>query len=293
MRNPSGRSWRWRVISLSFGLFLLVLIALSILYFRQHSLVYHPRPYDDSYAYAFPANGVEINYTIANAKCVAYYVPGIHPVPKRLWVAFCGNGSLALDWTTSLRQYPPNGDAFLLIDYPGYGKNGGYATIASTRASADAALKALTERLGTDEDRLTLCTIGHSLGAAVALDFAANHRAQKIVLISPFTTLREEAASIFGGWASRMLVESYDNRANLAAARKRNPEAQVAIFHGANDEVIPVRMGHELAQEFPFVEFFPIKGADHVSVLNHAHDDIVNWMNGASGTSDRQGSEPD
>ncbi|HEY6070237.1 MAG TPA: alpha/beta hydrolase [Chthoniobacterales bacterium] len=262
------------------GIFLLLLIALSILYFKQHALVYHPRPYDDSYVYTLPGNGVEINYTVANAKYVAFYVPGIHPTPNRLWIAFCGNGSLALDWTSILKQYPPGGDAFLLIDYPGYGKNGGYATIASTRLSADAALKAMTEKLQTDEDHLTLCTIGHSLGAAVALDFAANHRVQKIVLIAPFTTLREEAASIFGGWVVHLLIESYDNRQNLTDAMKRSPDAKVAIFHGVDDEVIPFRMGRELAHEFSFVEFFPVKGADHVSVLNHAHDDIINWMTG-------------
>jgi pimeloyl-ACP methyl ester carboxylesterase len=281
MRNPG---WSRKMIRFAAGVFVLFLIAMSILYFRQHSMVYHPRPYDNSYVYALPANGVEINYTVANAKYVAFYVPGIHSTPKLLWIAFCGNGSLALDWTTALRQYPPGGDAFLLIDYPGYGKNGGYATIGSTRASADAALKALTERLGTEEDHLTLCTIGHSLGAAVALDFAVNHRVQKIVLIAPFTTLREEAATFFGGWVARLLMESYDNRANLADAVKRNPHTRVAIFHGVDDAVIPVRMGRELKHEFPFVEFFAVKGADHVTVLNHAHDDIINWMNGASGT---------
>src|SRR5205823_12567307 len=216
MRNPSStlnrgfiQLWPRRVIRTLLGVGLLLLAALLILYLRQHSMVYHPRPYDESYAYAFPANGVEINYTVATAKYCAYYIPGAEPLPKRLWLAFCGNGSLALDWTTILREYPWNGDAFLLIDYPGYGKNGGYAAIASTRTSADVSLKALTERLGTDEDHLTLCTIGHSLGSAVALDFAAKHRVQKVVLIAPFTTLREEAATILGGWVARLLIESY------------------------------------------------------------------------------------
>ena len=291
MRNP--RPWRRKLVRRVAGLSFLLLIALSILYFRQHSFIYHPRPYDESYAYALPADGIEIDYTVATAKYVAFYVPGINPRPNRVWVAFCGNGSLALDWTSILREYPPNGDAFLLIDYPGYGKNGGYATIASTRASVDAALDALLDRLGTDEDRLSLCAIGHSLGAAVALDFAAQHRVQKIVLIAPFTTLREEAATIFGGWVARLLIESYDNRENLAEAVKRSPAARVAIFHGTNDQIIPVRMGRELAREFPFVNFFAVKGADHVSVLNHAHDDIINWMNGASGPSDLDGSKPD
>jgi uncharacterized protein len=274
-----SRSWPRKVIRLSAGIVGLLLAALSILYFRQHSLVYHPRLYDKSYVYSLPADGLEINYTVANSKYVAFYVPGITQMPKRLWVAFCGNGSLALDWTTILSQYPPNSDAFLLIDYPGYGKNGGYATIASTRLSADAALKALLERLNSSEDQLTLCTIGHSLGAAVALEFAVNHHVREVVLISPFTTLREEAASIFGGWVARLLIESYDNRANLADLVKRNSGARVAIFHGTNDQVIPVRMGRELAREFPFIDFFPVNGADHVSVLNHAHDDIINWMN--------------
>lgn len=242
-------------------------------------MVYHPRGYDASYTHALPANGVEINYTVAAANYCAYYIPGGEPFPARLWIAFCGNGSLALDWTTILRSYPQNGDAFLLVDYPGYGKNGGYATIASTRISADTALRALTERLQTDENHLTLCTIGHSLGSAVALDFAAHHRVQKVMLIAPFTTLREEAATILGGWLARLLIESYDNRANLAEAVKRNPATRIAIFHGENDEVIPVRMGRKLASEFPFVEFFPVERADHVSVLNHAHDQIIAWMN--------------
>src|SRR5947208_6520818 len=119
MRNPSSarnrgfiRLWPRSVIGALLRVCLLLLVALSILYFRQHSMVYHPRPYDDSYAYALPADGLEINYTVANAKYVAFCVPGIHAMPKRIWIAFCGNGSLALDWTTILREYPPGGDAF-------------------------------------------------------------------------------------------------------------------------------------------------------------------------------------
>ena len=277
-----NRSFAQKVVRVLLGFCLIVLVALSILYFRQHSLVYHPRSYDESYAYAFPADGVEINYRVGAGKYSAYYLPGGKALPKRIWLAFCGNGSLALDWTTILRDYPWNGDAFLLIDYPGYGKNGGYATIASTRASADAALSALATRLNRTEDQLTLCAIGHSLGSAVALDFAARHNVERVVLIAPFTTLREEAASIFGGWVSSLLIESYDNRANLAQTTKRNPKAQVAIFHGTNDEVIPVRMGRELARQFRGVEFFAVEQADHVSVLNHGHDKIIRWMAGGS-----------
>jgi len=258
---------RW-CLGLSAAALGLILVLAAPIYFRQHSMIYHPRLYDATYTHALPRNGVEITYTLPMGKQTAYYIPGRESVPKRLWIAFCGNGSLALDWMTILRGYPDNGDAFLLIDYPGYGKNAGYATIDSTRASADAALRALIERLHVPDGQLALCTIGHSLGAAVAFDFAARHRVQRILAIAPFTTLREEAATVVGHPLSRLLIENYDNRETLAA-----------IFHGVNDGVIPFELGRKLAQEFPAVEFFPINGAGHVSVLTHAHDKIIDWMN--------------
>jgi uncharacterized protein len=256
---------------------------IALIYFKQHSMVYHPRPYGAGYAQALPANGEEISYTLPFGKQTAFYISprssGRSPV--RLWVAFCGNGSLALDWTTILAGYPNSHDAFLLVDYPGYGKCEGYATIASMRASSDAALTTLTKRLALSEEEMEsrLCTIGHSLGSAVAIDFGSRHRVQRVVAIAPFTTLREEAARIITGPLSHLLIESYDNRAGIAEIRKRNPEAKIAIFHGTNDEVIPVRMGRDIAQKFPFIDFFSVEGANHVTVLSYAHDQIIRWMN--------------
>jgi pimeloyl-ACP methyl ester carboxylesterase len=255
----------------------------AAIYLKQHSMVYHPRPYDDSYVQALPPDGEEISYAMPFGKQTAFYVPARNgePSPTRLWVAFCGNGSLALDWTSMLAGYPNADDAFLLIDYPGYGKCQGYASIASMRASSDAALNTLSKRLGVSDEEIEmrLCTIGHSMGSAVAIDFAARHRVQRVVAISVFTTLREEAARIIGGPLSQLLIESYDNRSGIAESRKRNPKARIAIFHGTEDEVIPVRMGRELAQKFPFIDFFPVNGADHVGVLSKAHDQIIRWMN--------------
>jgi pimeloyl-ACP methyl ester carboxylesterase len=268
---------RWSLRIVAF--FLLCLVGLAALvYFRQHSMIYHPRPYDASYARSLPPSGVEIEYSLLGAKQTAYYIPGRDPVPQRLWIAFCGNGSLALDWTTALRGYPRNGDAFLLVDYPGYGKNSGYATIDGMRASTEAAVSKVCERLHLAEEQLPLAVLGHSLGAAVALDFAAHHRVERIVLIAPFTTLREEAAGVVGGPLSHLLIENYDNRKNLAGASRRNPGLGVAIFHGTNDDVIPVAMGRELARKFPFAQFFPIEGAGHVSVLTLARDQIIDWI---------------
>src|SRR5438128_11478274 len=150
---------RWFCILI--GFFLMVLAVPSFLFFRQHAMVYHPRPYDSRYGVKLPANGVEVNYIVSAGKCSAFYIPSRDVLPKRLWIAFCGNGSLALDWLANiLVNYPVNDDAFLLVDYPGYGKTGGYGRIDSTRVSAYAAVRRHAGRFHRREGGLTVAGTG-------------------------------------------------------------------------------------------------------------------------------------
>jgi pimeloyl-ACP methyl ester carboxylesterase len=262
----------------------LVLGLISLVYFRQHSMLYHPRPYDESYAQSLPADGVELNFITIAGKQVAFYLPrgADRRLPERIWIAFCGNGALALDWTWLIGQDRNPGDAFLLIDYPGYGKSQGYAAIATTRASADKALEALAAHLSVAKDQVEtrLNVIGHSWGTAVALDFATRHPVSRIVLISVFTDLREEAAIVVGRLLSHLLIENYDNRARLRELSLRSPPPRVVIFHGTNDDIIPFWMGQELATSFPAIaSFHPVAGGDHISVLGKAQNEILAAMN--------------
>lgn len=274
-------SWARRFL---LALVVAVMAVMGLVYFSQHSMLYHPRPYDARYANFLPADGVELQFNILAGKQVAFYLPrgSGQQLPERIWVAFCGNGSLALDWTGLIAQDRHPGDGFLLIDYPGYGKSEGYATIASTRAAADNAIEALAKHLGATKEHLEsrLCVLGHSWGTAVALDFATRHSVQRIVLIAPFTNLREEAALVVGGPLSYLLSENYDNRQRLRELSRSSPPPRIHIFHGTNDDIIPVRMGQELAQSFPeFVSFHPIPGGDHLNPILTATGEILAAMN--------------
>lgn len=261
-----------------------VLGIVALVYFNQHSMLYHPRPYSSRYANSLLPDGVELPFEASFGKQVAFYLPrGLGAqLPARIWVAFCGNGSLALDWTGLIAKDHRAGDAFLLIDYPGFGKSEGYATIASTRAVAEGALDALAKHLGTTKGNLEplICVLGHSWGTAVALDFATRHNVHRIVLIAVFTSLREEAALVVGGPLSHLLSENYDNRDCLRQISERSPPPRVDIFHGTKDDIIPVQMGRELADSFPaFIRFHPVKDGDHLSPLFTATDRILAAMN--------------
>ena len=274
---------RWLSL-IGVAILLAVFAAVALLYFRQHSMIYHPYAYPPNYTERLPPDGIELQFVTLAGKQTAFYLPhGLdRQAPQRIWVAFCGNASLALDWTYLIAHDQQSGDAFLLIDYPGYGKSEGYAEIATTRAAAEKALGALATHLNIKEEELEprLNTLGHSLGTAVALDFARRHHVQRVVLIAVFTTLREEGATVVGDLLSHLLVENYDNRAALRQLAERSPPPRVAIFHGTNDNVIPMHMGRELAEKFPtFVEFHPVVDADHVNVLNIAETEILGAMN--------------
>ena len=99
-------------------------------------------------------------------------------------------------------------------------------------------------------------------------------------MIAPFTTLREEAATLFGRPASYLLLENYDNRSRIRELAQRTPAPRIAIFHGTEDSLVPPRMGRELAESAPQIaEFFPVRGANHDTVVGEALEDILAWMN--------------
>ena len=275
------RTWLMRMFLI---LLVIVMIPAALLFFMQHSLIYYPRRYRPGYERSLPAGAQELRYTTAAGEQVAFYLPPRSGAtqPARVWVTFSGNASVALDWVVLVERNPNTADGFLLIDYPGYGASAGVASIATTRGSADQAVSILAERLGVPENELAsrLCVLGLSLGAGAALEFAAGHPIERAVLVAPFTTLREVAATLFTKPASYLVRESYDNRTRLRELGQRTPPPRVAIFHGTEDTLIPIRMGEELARSVPDVaQFFAIKGADHNTIASDAMPEIIAWMN--------------
>jgi pimeloyl-ACP methyl ester carboxylesterase len=261
-----------------------VLAFIGILNLLAHIVIYHPRQYRANYQQLLSSGVTELTFKTSAGQQTAFYVPphAGSGVPDRIWVTFSGNGSLALDWVplTARNQIP--GDAFLLVDYPSYGKSEGWPNVANTRFAADGALVALAGRLGVEPIKLEsrLGTMGHSLGAAAALDFASRHpKVHRIILLAPFTSLREEAALFLPSPFTRVLAENYDNREVMRRLAQRQPPPRVVIFHGLQDGMIPPTMGRELAAEFRrFVIFRGFPEADHNTIAGAAQNEILQLM---------------
>lgn len=239
----------------------------------QSSLIYHPNPYRAEYETMLQsAHGERVLFETSQGHQTAFYIPPRTPasgLPQTLWLCFAGNGSLALDWLYDTDAWDGR-FAYLLVDYPSYGECEGAPNPERIRESGKAAVQALARHLHTTQAELLprLAVLGHSLGAAAALMAADDLDIRRGVLMSPFTTMTDMGRIVLGWPLCYLNRHRFDNRTTLRHVASR-AGARFVIFHGAEDEVIPVRMGAELAAAHPqAVTFHAVPGGHHNDMLD-------------------------
>ena len=259
----------------------IVVLGVLALYLWQDLLIWHPRPYSRGEVEMFPLPLTALVFHTPQGSQTAFYTPPRdgRALPSTLWVLFAGNGSLALDWDDIIRGDAEPGHAFLFVDYPGYGRCEGKPSPASIRENAAGAMDTLAHRLGQPDGPALartlaagggrLAVMGHSIGTGVALEFAASQPAVgKVVLVSPFTSLRDMARTVVGWPLCWLLRGNFDNRARLAALAARPHPPTVFIFHGDEDTLVPPAMGRALAAAHPDCTRFEL-------VAGGSHDDTA------------------
>lgn len=253
----------------------------------QSRMIYFPRSYDAEDLAGWERAGFErLAYQTKWGKQTAYYVPPrVGNVDKaELWLCFSGNGGLALEWMDVIDQWDPR-FAYLLIDYPSYGECQGRPGPRSIREGGAAAYQALAAHLGSDPAMLKEQSrvLGHSLGAAAALMVADDLDLRSGVLVSPFTSMTEMGRNVLGWPLCHLNLHRFDNRKTLGEVLTRKA-ARFEIFHGDSDEVIPFRMGRELAAAHPEkVGFHEVKGSGHNDILFLANRQIGDAMRELAG----------
>lgn len=113
----------------------------------------------------------------------------------------------------------------------------------------------------TDNDHLSL--MGFSIGTGVACQVALQQQCKNLILVAPFTSIREVASTLTFRWAKYCLAERFHNKEALQSTKQQN----TIIVHGDKDQIIPFEHGVELADvvasQNKSVHFVGLKGQGH------------------------------
>ncbi len=270
-------------------LFFFLLFALPVLFTVscQHKLIYFPRPYPVGFAQEwekqYPPSKI-LRYQTSQGQQSAFLImPQSAKKPEHLWLICCGNGTLAAEWTEWLDAGAPKNDAYLLLDYPGYGDCQGSSTPKRIRENIAAALPLAAKQCAMSiEDLKTRGRfLGHSLGCAAALMGACDYSLPTGILIAPFTSSMDMAEKMLGlpvGW---VVTHRFDNRARIKQWIAQNGR-QIHIFHSDDDAVIPLKMGQELAVIDPSrIAITTVPGGGHDALIRLKKHELYQLMKAA------------
>lgn len=271
-----NRATKW----LTWGMLLTVSVV-ALIGCAQSRIIYFPRPYErDTVAiWKKESHGRIIDYQTPKGNQRAF-LQGNLTSPRNLWIFCGGNGTIALDWAEWIHKNAPKEDAWLLVDYPGYGDCQGAASPGAIKESIKTVVPLATKELGWSgaPDPKRLRFFGHSLGAAASLIGASEFKIQRGVILTPFTSTMEMAHHMTGLPIGFLIWHRYDNQARLNELAARGP-GKVILIHGTQDEAIPIEMGRALTAGRPdVVHLIEIPGGMHNTLQETNTTDIVHAL---------------
>ncbi len=109
--------------------------------------------------------------------------------------------------------------------------------------------------------------VGHSFGSGAAMVWADRNTPDRIVLLSPFNTMKKALFRKLGPLAW-LIPDNIDNRKLLRTVCNSGNAPHITIIHGQDDRNLPIEMAVELAAIDPVrIKFVKIPKGTHTSIL--------------------------
>lgn len=254
---------------LGLGLLALLLYALVlfVIGWKQEKLLFAPTVLAQNHSFKVSSDVQEKYIEVQGARLNALHLR--LPKPKAVVLFLHGNGGSLENWFVNTDFYRSMNVDLMMIDYRGYGKSSG--AITSEQQLNDDVTKVF-EWLKLEYPDLPVVLLGRSLGAGLATQLFASlalpSRPRLMILVSPFSSLKELAAMHFAFVPSALL--RYPMRSDLALAgleqnhsEPGKPQANVLLLHGDQDQLIPISHSQRLAALQAHFKLKVIPGGAH------------------------------
>lgn len=215
------------------------------------------------------------NLTAQRFGNIRYYLQA-DPHPDRWIIIFHGNAGNACDRTyfpDLLKAFNAN---IVLFEYPGYGKD----TNSPTQSLIiEQALELTLHIKGMNPDNLPVYLMGESLGTGVATITAAHTQVSGLILFSAYTSIAAVARHHYP-WLPVNHVLKHKFQADIQAGRIQAP---VILFHGTDDDIIPVQFARQQVLNFAGAKkLVELSGCGHNDILDSGQkriqEEIKNFM---------------
>ena len=249
------------------SLILVYFIILTVIYFAQRSLMYHPsgNNYLDENKLNHKIEKIKIP---SDNELTAWYLKKNEKFKTLLF--FHGNAGSLENRIYKLNAFSKLKLNYLIVAYRGFSGNKGNPTEEGLYKDARAAKYWLNLNNISDQD---IIVYGESLGTAVAIDLAKDHKFAGIILESPFTSMIKLSGKYYPWAPTRLLLkDKYETDKKI-----KKVFSPILILHGRKDNIVPFEMGEKLFKlaNNPKYNYF-IDNDDHMMDFN---DDLIDSIN--------------
>ena len=228
---------------------LLYVGACGLLFVFQRALLYHPTGrHPDVPSFVLTRDDARI-------------VVSTNAVESQQAVLYFGGNGEDVSWSVDVLNRAFPGAGVYAMHYRGYGGSTGHPSERALVADAIG----LFDQVSPTHPHIVL--VGRSLGSGVAVQLAAARPVERLVLVTPYDSITEVAATRFPMFPIRWLLR--DRFESWSYARHLTIPTTLVV--AGEDRLIPAERSRKLAAAFP-------PGVAHVVVIAGAtHNDIADF----------------
>lgn len=235
---------------------LIYLFVVIGMYFMQRNVMYYPVNVEVSPKnWGVPEMQVVKFTTEDGLELSAWYRPARPNKPTILYLH--GNGAHIGLRGPLVKPYLDQGLGVLLVTYRGYSGNPGKPTETGLYRDANAAYKFLRQQNVAPE---CIVLYGESLGTAVAVNLASNHKVGALVLQSALSSGVDVAKHHYPFLPVNWLLKDRYDAIQLIQSIHR----PMLFLHGVNDKIVPMEISQKLfKQANPPKQYLQYPGYGH------------------------------
>jgi len=241
--------WLSKILKALIVLYLIMCIGL---FFAQEKLLFLPHKLDSNHKFR---KGIEMKIQVDDAVELSCLRIESKPAKGAILYLHGNKGNIRRCISQSGNFQNLNYDVYI-PDYRGFGKSGGKLySEKQMNNDAELVLKELLKKFKPEQ----IIVIGYSMGTGMASYLATKYRFKGLLMIAPFKSLVAMKNKYFPIAPPLIMKYKFRTDKNL-----ENIDCPVLIFHGTNDELIPISDSEELKEDFPDkIKFFKLEGDTH------------------------------